>query len=317
LLDRAVVESPPATIRDGGVIASGYHEELDELRSLTERSADWLRALEAKERGRTGMVNLKVGYNRVHGYYIEAPKAAGAAVPADYVRRQTLKHAERYITPALKSFEDRALTAQARALQLEKSLYDQLLAELAVEATPLRRAAEALAELDVLAAFAERAQRLGLTPPQFRRQPGLSISGGWHPMVREALSGPFVPNDLELNDQRRMLIITGPNMGGKSTYMRQTAIIVLLACTGSYVPAAAATIGPIDQIFTRIGAADDQPAHEQVLINLGDDVPGFFGRFERVAEIVLAINRAGGRAKYRYYRDRGYPLFHHQLDDWE
>ena len=256
-LDRAVVETPPATIRDGGVIASGYHAELDELRSLTERAADWLRDLEATERARTGIANLKVGYNRVHGYYIEASKAADGAIPADYVRRQTLKNAERYITPALKSFEDRALTSRARALQLEKSLYDALLAELAAQAAPLRRAAEALAELDVLAAFAERAERLGLAPPRFTSQPGFSISGGWHPMVREALSEPFVPNDLEMNDQRRMLIITGPNMGGKSTYMRQTAIIVLLACTGSYVPAAAATLGPVDRIFTRIGAADD------------------------------------------------------------
>ena len=257
LLDRAVVEVPPATIRDGGVIASGYHAELDELRSLTERAADWLRELEAGERERTGIANLKVGYNRVHGYYIETSKAAAGTVPADYVRRQTLKNAERYITPTLKSFEDRALTSRARALQLEKSLYDALLVELAAEAAPLRRAAEALAELDVLAAFAERAQRLGFAAPRFTSQPGFSISGGWHPMVREALSEPFVPNDLDLNDRQRMLIITGPNMGGKSTYMRQTALIVLLACTGSYVPAAAATIGPVDRIFTRIGAADD------------------------------------------------------------
>ena len=257
LLDRAVVEAPPATIREGGVIASGYHAELDELRSLTERAADWLAELEAGEQERTGIANLKVGYNRVHGYYIETSKAAANAVPADYVRRQTLKNAERYITPALKSFEDRALTSRARALQLERSLYDALLVELAAEAATLRRAAEALAELDVLAAFAERAQSLGFAPPRFTNQPGFSISGGWHPVVREALSEPFVPNDLDLNDRQRMLIITGPNMGGKSTYMRQTALIVLLACTGSYVPAAAASIGPVDRIFTRIGAADD------------------------------------------------------------
>ena len=257
LLDRAVVEAPPATIRDGGVIASGYHAELDELRSLTERAADWLRELEVGERERTGITNLKVGYNRVHGYYIETSKSAAEAIPADYVRRQTLKNAERYITPALKSFEDRALTSRARALQLERSLYDALLVELAAEAASLRQAAEALAELDVLAAFAERAERLGFAPPRFSSRPGFSISGGWHPVVREALSEPFVPNDLHLHDHQRMLIITGPNMGGKSTFMRQTAIIVLLACTGSYVPAAAATIGPVDRIFTRIGAADD------------------------------------------------------------
>ena len=246
LLDRAIVESPPATIRDGGVIAGGYNAELDELRNLTEGAADWLRDLEASERLRTGISTLKVGYNRVHGYYIEISKAASNAAPVEYVRRQTLKNAERYITPALKSFEGRALTSQARALQLEKSLYEQLVAGLGEEASALRRAAEALAELDCLACFAERAAQLGFTAPTFTDQPGLSITGGWHPVVREAMTAPFVPNDVELNDQRRMLIITGPNMGGKSTYMRymrQIALIALLACTGSYVPAEAAAIG--------------------------------------------------------------------------
>ena len=257
LLRRAIVETPPATIRDGGVIAGGYNAELDELRSLSEGAADWLRDLEASERLRTGISTLKVGYNRVHGYYIEASKAASHAVPVEYVRRQTLKNAERYITPALKSFEDKALTSQARALQLEKSLYEQLVAGLGKEVGDLRRAAEALAELDCLACFAERAAQLGFAAPTFIDKPGLSIAGGWHPVVREALTTPFVPNDLDLNDQRRMLIITGPNMGGKSTYMRQIALIVLLACTGSYVPAEAAIIGPVDRIFTRIGAADD------------------------------------------------------------
>ena len=257
LLEQAIVESPPATIRDGGVLAGGYNAELDELRNLTEGAADWLRDLEASERLRTGISTLKVGYNRVHGYYIEASKAASHAVPVEYVRRQTLKNAERYITPELKSFEDKALTSQARALQLEKSLYEQLVAGLGKEVGDLRRAAEALAELDCLACFAERAAQLDFTAPTFTDRPGLSITGGWHPVVREAMTTPFVPNDVELNDQRRMLIITGPNMGGKSTYMRQIALIVLLACTGSYVPAAAAAIGPVDRIFTRIGAADD------------------------------------------------------------
>ena len=257
LLERAIVESPPATIRDGGVIAGGYNTELDELRNLTEGAADWLRDLEASERLRTGISTLKVGYNRVHGYYIETSKAASQAVPVEYVRRQTLKNAERYITPELKSFEDKALTSQARALQLEKSLYEQLVAGLGKEVGDLRQAAEALAELDCLACFAERAAQLGFTAPTFTDRPGLSITGGWHPVVREAMTSPFVPNDVELNDGRRMLIITGPNMGGKSTYMRQIALIVLLACTGSYVPAEAAAIGPVDRIFTRIGAADD------------------------------------------------------------
>ena len=257
LLGRAVVESPPATIREGGVIAAGYNAELDELRNLTEGAADWLRNLEESERLRTGISTLKVGYNRVHGYYIEASKAASRSVPMEYVRRQTLKNAERYITPELKSFEDRALTSQARALQLEKFLYERLVAGLGEEVSALRRAAEALAELDCLACFAERAAQLGFAAPSFSKKPGLAITGGWHPVVREALATPFVPNDVELNDQRRMLIITGPNMGGKSTYMRQIALIVLLACTGSYVPAEAAQIGPVDRIFTRIGAADD------------------------------------------------------------
>ena len=258
LLQRAIVESPPATIRDGGVIAQGHHAELDELRNLTERSADWLRNLEMSERRRTGISTLKVGYNRVHGYYIETSKAVAAdAIPPEYVRRQTLKSAERYITPALKSFEDKALTSRARALRLEKSLYDALLAELADQVSPLRRTAAALAELDCLASFAERAECLGFAAPTFTETPGIRITGGWHPMVRESLKTPFVPNDLELDDDRRMLIITGANMGGKSTYMRQTALIALLACTGSYVPASAAAIGPMDRIFTRIGAADD------------------------------------------------------------
>ncbi len=256
-LGRAIVETPPATIRDGGVIAPGYNAQLDDLRGLGERAADWLRDLEASERQRTGISTLKVGYNRVHGYYLEASKTAARTVPADYIRRQTLKHAERFITPELKSFEDRALTSRARALQLEKSLYEELLAGFASEIGALRRTAEALSELDCLASLAERAERLGLSAPTFTTEPGISITGGWHPVVREVMTEVFVPNDLELNDGQRMLIITGPNMGGKSTYMRQTALIVLLACIGSYVPAEAATIGPIDRIFTRIGAADD------------------------------------------------------------
>ena len=258
LLDRAVVESPPATIRDGGVIASGYHAELDELRSLTERAADWLRELEAGERERTGIANLKVGYNRVHGYYIETSKAAASAVPADYVRRQTLKNAERYITPALKSFEDRALDQpRPRPAARKVALRRPARRTRRRSRAPAPRRREPWPSWTCSPPSPNGRERLGFAAPRFTSQPGFSISGGWHPMVREALSEPFVPNDLDLNDRQRMLIITGPNMGGKSTYMRQTALIVLLACTGSYVPAAAATIGPVDRIFTRIGAADD------------------------------------------------------------
>ena len=257
LLARAIVEAPPATIRDGGVIAPGYSEELDELRNVTENAAQWLRDLEASERERTGIATLKVGYNRVHGYYIEVSRAAGDSVPAEYIRRQTMKNAERYITPALKSFEDNALTSRARALHLEKSLYEALLERLGADVPDLARAAGAAAELDVLACFAERAQTLGFAPPTFTTEPGLVITQGWHPVVREASAETFVPNDLEMHDNRRMLIVTGPNMGGKSTYMRQTALIALLAFAGSFVPAAGAVIGPVDRIFTRIGAADD------------------------------------------------------------
>ena len=257
LLARAIVEAPPATIRDGRVIAPGYSNQLDELRNVTENAALWLRDLEATERERTGIATLKVGYNRVHGYYIEVSRAAGDSVPAEYIRRQTMKNAERYITPALKSFEDNALTSRARALQLEKSLYEALLERLGADVPDLARAARTAAELDVLACFAERAQTLGFAPPTFTTDPGLVITQGWHPVVREASAETFVPNDLEMHDNRRMLIVTGPNMGGKSTYMRQTALIALLAFAGSFVPAAGAVIGPVDRIFTRIGAADD------------------------------------------------------------
>jgi DNA mismatch repair protein MutS len=257
LLESAVIESPPATIRDGGVIASGFHEELDELRNLTVNAAEWLADLEHRERERSGIATLKVGYNRVHGYYLETSRAAGNDVPVEYVRRQTLKNAERYITPELKAFEDKALTAQAQALKLEKALYEQLLEDLADHATLLRQAAFAAAELDVLTTFAERALTLRFSQPQLTEASGIDIQGGWHPVVRAQSATPFIPNDARFDDQRRMLIVTGPNMGGKSTFMRQTALIVLLAYCGSFVPAEAATVGPIDRIFTRIGASDD------------------------------------------------------------
>ena len=257
LLDRAVVDQPPATLREGGVIARGFDERLDSLRDLTENASGFLSDLEARERERTGIASLKVGYNRVHGYYIETNRAAAEEVPAEYVRRQTLKNAERYITPTLKKFEDEALTSQARALRRERELYDDLLSRLDESGAVLRAAGEALATLDVLAAFADRADALGLVAPELTDVPGMHIRGGRHLVVEAESDAPFVPNDLDLDESRRMLVITGPNMGGKSTYMRQTALIVLLARTGCFVPATSAVIGPVDRIFTRIGASDD------------------------------------------------------------
>ena len=253
-----MVYSTPATIRDGGAIRSGYDADLDELTNLTENSAAWLAELEQSERQRTGIATLKVGYNRVHGYYIETTRGADESqIPAEYVRRQTLKNAERYITPELKTFEDKALTAQSKALALEKALFQDLLAELTGELGMLRSAAAAAAELDVLATFAERAVSLNLSAPVLTDEPGIEIREGWHPVVKAQSDAPFVPNDLSFSDKHRMCIITGPNMGGKSTYMRQVALIALLGCTGSFVPAEEARIGPIDRIFTRIGASDD------------------------------------------------------------
>ena len=257
LLARAIVSEPPMVIRDGGVIASGYDAELDELRLLSENAGQFLVDLETRERARTGIANLKVNYNRVHGFYIELTRGQAEKAPSDYLRRQTLKGAERYITPELKAFEDKVLSARERALTREKLLYDALLDRLLPPLGALQTSATALAELDVLANFAERALRLDFNAPELVDERGIEIRAGRHPVVEQTLDAPFVPNDCVLDDTRRMLIITGPNMGGKSTFMRQTALIVLLAHIGSYVPAARAVIGPIDRIFTRIGAADD------------------------------------------------------------
>jgi DNA mismatch repair protein MutS len=256
-LTATLVDEPPAVLRDGGVIRHGFDTELDRLRSTSTDATAWLAELERGERERTGIATLKVGYNRVHGYYIETSRIAAAQVPADYTRRQTLKNTERYITPALKAFEDEALTSQTRALARERALYDALLTRISRDLRALRDAARSVAELDVLACFAERARTLRLTAPTLDEAPGIEIVGGRHPVVEHVQSAPFVPNDLALDDSRRMLIVTGPNMGGKSTYMRQVALIVLLAHTGSFVPAASARIGPVDRIFTRIGASDD------------------------------------------------------------
>lgn len=257
LLVKAIVDNPPVTIRDGGVIAEGYDKELDELLTLTEHAGNYLIELEEREKNRAGLSSLKVGYNRVHGYYIEISRIQAQSAPSDYIRRQTLKNAERFITPELKAFEDKALTSREKALAREKELYEGLLEKIAVELIPLQESAQALAELDVLTNFAERADNLNLCCPELTHDAGIHIVGGRHPVVESVLKQPFVPNDVQLDEQQRMLIITGPNMGGKSTYMRQIALIVLLAHIGCFVPANAAHIGAVDRIFTRIGAADD------------------------------------------------------------
>jgi DNA mismatch repair protein MutS len=257
LLSKAIIENPPMLIRDGGVIAEGYDSELDGLRTMSENADQFLIDLEQRERERTGIEKLKVAYNRVHGYYIEISRLHSSEAPDDYTRRQTLKNAERFVTPELKSFEDKVLSARERALAREKALYEELLEKLCDWQEPLRTTAEALGTLDVLTTLSERGNSLDYAAPELVDEPGIQITDGRHPVVERVLDEPFVPNDIELNDQRRMLIITGPNMGGKSTYMRQTALIVLMACIGAPVPARSAKIGDIDRIFTRIGASDD------------------------------------------------------------
>ncbi len=257
LLNRALVAEPPVVLRDGGVIAPGYDAELDQLRTLSENADQFLIDLERRERERSGIANLKVAYNKVHGFYIEVSRGQSDKVPANYQRRQTLKGAERYLTPELKAFEDKVLTARDRALARERALYDALLDALIERLAALQTTAAAIAEVDVLATFAERASTLRLVAPELGEASGLDIAGGRHLVVEQLSSDPFVPNDLKLNDARRMLVITGPNMGGKSTYMRQTALIAVLAHAGSFVPAERCTLGPLDRIFTRIGSSDD------------------------------------------------------------
>lgn len=256
LLEKAVAIEPAATLREGGVIARGYDAELDEWRTMQTNSGVFLQELEARERQRTGIATLKVEFNRVHGFYIEVTHVHRDRIPSDYQRRQTLKNAERYLTPELKSFEERALAAGERALAREKWLFAQLLEQLKGYLTPLKQLAQGVGELDVLANLAERAVTLQWACPQRCAEPCIDIRAGRHVVV-EAQVAQFVPNDVMLHAQRRLLLITGPNMGGKSTYMRQIALIVLLASIGSYVPAESARIGPVDQIFTRIGSGDD------------------------------------------------------------
>ncbi len=260
LLKTSLLAEPSVVLREGGVIADGYDAELDELRALQNNCGEFLLQLETREKERTGITNLKVEYNRVHGFYIEVTHAHSNKIPEDYRRRQTLKNAERYITPELKAFEDRALAAQDRALAREKFLYDALLNTLSEYINQLQRIASSVAEIDVLSTFAERAQSLGYTAPIFTNTPVIEIDTGRHPVVENQVEN-FIANSIQLgthrNNKQQMLIITGPNMGGKSTYMRQVALIALLAHCGSFVPAKSARIGKLDQIFTRIGAADD------------------------------------------------------------
>jgi DNA mismatch repair protein MutS len=257
LLERAIVASPPQLLRDGGVIADGYDAELDESRSISGNTDQWLLKFEEHERRRTGIASLKLGYNRVQGYFIEVQRSQAERVPVEYHRRQTVRSAERFITPELKQFEDKVLGARERALQREKQLYDELLERLITELTHLKRIAAAVTGVDVLANLAERAVELDYVRPTLTDEPMLAIEAGRHPVVERMLETPFVPNDLALEQSNRMLVITGPNMGGKSTYMRQVALIVILAGMGSFVPARRATLGPIDRVFTRIGASDD------------------------------------------------------------
>ncbi len=255
-LKKSIHAEPAARVIDGGVIADGYNADLDELRKLQSNSSEFLIALEAREKQRTGIPNLRVAYNSVHGYYIEVTNSHAGKVPDDYRRRQTLKNAERYITPELKTFEDKALSARDRALALEKSLYEALLEALQPHLPVLQKIARALAQSDVLSTFCSVASKRNYSRPRFTDDPGIEIEGGRHPVVEAQLEN-FIANDCRLTPLRRLLLITGPNMGGKSTYMRQVALIAIMAHAGSFVPAKAARLGPLDQVFTRIGAADD------------------------------------------------------------
>ncbi|OCG23339.1 DNA mismatch repair protein MutS [Gilliamella sp. HK2] len=257
ILNHAIVDAPPVIIRDGGVIAGGYNAELDELRSLADGATNYLEQLEIRERETLGIDTLKVGFNAVHGYYIQISRGQSHLAPIHYTRRQTLKNVERYIIPELKEYEDKVLTAKGRALALEKQLYEQLFDLLMPELADMQISADAIAELDVLTNLAERALTLNYQTPTLSTNAGIEIKDGRHVVIEQVLQTPFIANSLSLSPSRRMLIITGPNMGGKSTYMRQAALIVLLAYIGSFVPASKATIGPVDRIFTRIGASDD------------------------------------------------------------
>ncbi|PWW15231.1 MULTISPECIES: DNA mismatch repair protein MutS [Pseudidiomarina] len=257
LLERAIVATPPLLIRDGGVIAPHFDDELDDYRQLAEGATDVLQHIETRERQRTGIHTLKIGFNKVHGYYLEASRAASNQIPAEYQRRQTLKNVERYIIPELKTYEDKVLNSQSRALAREKWLYEQLLEQLAEHLVTLQKTAQSIAEVDVLRGFAEHALTHNYQRPQLSEQTQIRLQQARHPVIERMQTEPFIANDVELNPERRLLLITGPNMGGKSTYMRQTALLAIMAHCGCFVPAKEAVFGPIDRIFTRIGASDD------------------------------------------------------------
>ncbi len=310
-LARAIMEEPAALVRDGGVIATGHDPELDELRAIQDNCDGFLLDLETREKARTGIANLRVQFNKVHGFFIEVTQGQLDKVPGDYRRRQTLKNAERFITPELKAFEDKALSAQERALAREKWLYEQLLDELQQYLPALTRLARAIAGLDVLCALAERSLTLDWACPQFTKEPGIEITQGRHPVVESRLAettgGSFIANDTRLGPKQRMQIITGPNMGGKSTYMRQVALICLLASMGSYVPAQACRLGPIDAIHTRIGAADDLAnAQSTFMLEMTEAAqilhaatPQFAGPDGRDRPRHLDLRRPGTRVRHR------------------
>lgn len=324
LLIAAIAEEPAVLLRDGGVIASGFDATLDELRGIGANCDAFLLDLEARERGRTGIANLRVQFNKVHGFYIEVTQGQLDKVPGDYLRRQTLKNAERFITPELKAFEDKALSAQDRALAREKLLYEQLLDQLQTHLEPLTALARALAGLDALAALAERARTLGWSRPAFVKEPCIDIEAGRHPVVEARLAetgaGAFMANDCRLDANRRMLVITGPNMGGKSTFMRQVALIALLAAMGSYVPAKACRLGPIDAIHTRIGAADDLAnAQSTFMLEMTEAAAIIHSATEQSLVLMDEIGRgtstfdglalAGAIASHLHDRNRAFTLF--------
>jgi DNA mismatch repair protein MutS len=324
MLARAVAEEPAVLLRDGGVIATGFDAELDELRAISQNCDAFLMDLELRERARTGIANLRVQYNKVHGFYIEVTASGLDRVPLDYQRRQTLKNAERFITPELKAFEDKALSAQERALAREKLLYEQLLDALQPHLAALSRTARALAALDALAALAERATRLGWCRPEFVTHPCIEIEAGRHPVVEARLAetggGEFIANDTRLDAKTRMLVITGPNMGGKSTYMRQVALMALLAAMGSFVPARACRLGPIDAIHTRIGAADDLAnAQSTFMLEMTEAAAIVHGATEQSLVLMDEIGRgtstfdglalASAIASHLHDRNRAFTLF--------